>query len=496
MYLAFVRIGLQLSVIMKFNSPSLLVFLMVCLLLAALSACGDLSLPAEGLEPTLTVSQTDFPETSTANGDPDEPTSTPAPDPLGMDWSEVDGQQLEFWYLWDLDEPGAGMNAIVDRFNQENEWGITVIPRDQGLVLDPLASVETAFDEGQLPQIMVGDSSVIAEWYQADLIVDLIPFLEDPAAGLPGTGQKAFYPDLFSEFLLEGLARPAMPFSQSIQVIYYNKTWAEELDFDSPPGMAEELWEQSCQSAGDEEPAGLIFSPQAANILSFMYAYRGDPVVSVGGQYHFSSRKIKEFARDWRELSLEGCGMLISNYPNPMAIEEEYERFNQRQALMIMGSSLMQKHIQMGVGQNGQGDDWQMLAFPGPDGTKAVTSQVQSVVIFKSTPEAELASWLFLKYLTSAEVQAEWAQYSGYYPTRKDSLPLLREYRSENPAWASGLYLLEYGRLVPLHPSWQIVNLAVEDAFEEMLANPEIDPEDQLETLDLVVAELLDWTEE
>jgi len=47
-----------------------------------------------------------------------------------------------------------------------------------------------------------------------------------------------------------------------------------------------------------------------------------------------------------------------------------------------------------------------------------------------------------------------------------------------------------------LHPSWQIVNLAVEDAFEEMLANPEIDPEDQLEMLDLVVDELLDWTEE
>jgi multiple sugar transport system substrate-binding protein/sn-glycerol 3-phosphate transport system substrate-binding protein len=413
-----------------------------------------------------------------------------------MEWSAIEGQVLEFWYVWDLDEPGAGMNAIVDQFNQENEWGITVVPRDQGLVLDPMASVETAFDEGQLPQIMVLDSSVIAEWYQSDLIVDLIPFLEDPAAGMPGADQAAFYPGLIREFLLEGLVRPAMPFSQSIQVIYYNKTWAEELEIDSRPGMAEELWEQSCQHAGEEEPAGLIFSPQAANILSFMYAYRGDPVVSVSGDYHFSSRKINEVARDLRELFQEGCGRLISNYPNPMAIEEEYERFNQRQALMIMGSSLMQEHIQVGEDQNGQGDNWQMLAFPGPDGTKAVTSQVQSVVIFNSTPETELASWLFLKYLTSPEVQAEWAQYSGYYPTRKDSLPFLGEYRMKNPAWASGLDLLDYGRSAPLHPSWQIVKLAVEDAFEELLANPEVDLEAQLETLDQVVDELLEWSEE
>ena len=75
------------------------------------------------------------------------------------------------------------MNAIVDRFNQENEWGITVIPRDQGLVLDPMASVEAAFEEGQIPHIMVGDSSVLADWYQSDLIIDLTPYLEDPAAG-------------------------------------------------------------------------------------------------------------------------------------------------------------------------------------------------------------------------------------------------------------------------------------------------------------------------
>jgi multiple sugar transport system substrate-binding protein len=217
-------------------------------------------------------------------------------------------------------------------------------------------------------------------------------------------------------------------------------------------------------------------------------------VISIGGDYHFSSRQIKEFAENWSELIKDGCGQLISNYPNPMAIEGEYELFNQRQALMIMGSSLMLEHIQPVSEQSGPSDAWQMLAFMGPDGNWAVASEVQSVVIFGSNPETELASWLFLQYLTSPEVQAEWAQYSGFYPTRQDSLTFLRQYRKDNPLWADGVNLLTYSRSAPLHPSWQIVQLAVEDAFEEMLANPEIDPEEQLEELDRIAEELLNWS--
>jgi hypothetical protein len=40
------------------------------------------------------------------------------------------------------------------------------------------------------------------------------------------------------------------------------------------------------------------------------------------------------------------------------------------------------------------------------------------------------------------------------------------------------------------------VKLAVEDAFEEILANPEIDLEEQLEALDQLATELLEWSRE
>jgi ABC-type glycerol-3-phosphate transport system substrate-binding protein len=480
---------------MKYTRTATLLFFLIILLGLILSACLD-SPPVSGTLDSTSELKTIHPATITAISELAALTQTPVPDPLGLDWSVLEGQELEFWYIWDLDEPGTGMNAIVERFNQENEWGITVVPRDRGLVLDPLAVVESEFEEGLRPQIMVGDSSLIAGWYQSDLIVDLTGFMNDPVAGMSEKEQQAFYSGVFSEFGANGSVRPGMPFSQAIQVLYYNESLADELGFDSYPLTAEDFKEQSCSLVESGESAGLIFSPGAANILSFLYAYRGDPGISKEGIYEFSSKEILQFADDLRELSQKGCVQLISNYPNPMAIEREYEGFNEREALMIMGSSLMQEHIQVISEQIGHLDEWKMIAFPGPDGTKVVASEVQSVVIFNSTPEAEFASWMFLKYLTSPEVQAEWSQYSGYYPTRKDSLRFLGDFREANPDWAGGLLLLKYSRSAPLHPSWQTVKLAVEDAFEAILANPEVSPEDQLDELDRLAAELLEWSQE
>ena len=471
-------------------------FFLISLLGLTLSACIDSPLVDGTSEATSLFIKTIHPATLTAISEMAAPSQTPVPDPLGLDWSVLEGQELEFWYIWDLDEPGTGMNAIVDRFNQENQWGITVVPHDRGLVLDPLASVESEFEEGIKPHIMVGDSSLITGWYESGLIEDLNRFINDPVVGMQEKDQRAFYSGIFNEFEQDGSVRPGMPFSQAIQVLYYNESKAKELGFDSSPLTAKDFMEQSCILADEDKTAGLIFSPQAANILSFIYAYRGDLGISEEESYHFASKEVQEFADDLRKMAQDGCVQLISNYPNPMAIEGEYERFNEREALMIMGSSLMGEHIQVVSDQVGKLDDWKMLAFPGPDGTKVVASEVQSVMIFESTPETEFASWIFLKYLTSPEVQAEWSQYSGFYPTRKDSLRYLGEFREANPDWASGLLLLKYSRSTPLHPSWQTVKLAVEDAFEEILANVDINPSDQLEELDLLAEELLEWSQE
>ena len=152
--------------------------------------------------------------------------------------------------------------------------------------------------------------------------------------------------------------------------------------------------------------------------------------------------------------------------------------------------------ISMNANQSGRPDDWIMLPFLGPSRSKAVTAIIQSGVIFNTSPEEELAAWLFLKYLTSPEVQAEWIQYSDYYPTRKDTLVLLRDYRTDNPHWSQGLNLLKYGQADPLHPSWEIVRQAVGDAFEDLFEKNTGEISKLLEMLDQTAAELVEYSQE
>jgi len=164
--------------------------------------------------------------------------------------------------------------------------------------------------------------------------------------------------------------------------------------------------------------------------------------------------------------------------------------------LMFTGSSEMMEYVSTGANETGRADDWEMLPFFGPDGNKAVSSDIQSIVIFNSSPEEELASWLFLKYLSSPETQAEWAQYSRYYPTRKSSLRLLRDFRTENPHWSQGLNLLKYSSGMPLDPSWNTVKLSIGDAFEGILIDGEMDVEEQLSALDELAMELWKFSKE
>ncbi|NQS92004.1 MAG: extracellular solute-binding protein, partial [Chloroflexi bacterium] len=422
---------------MKPNQYSPRIIIPILLIASFAASCDLIQADQTGLQPTSGLIKTIPPATLTAISAAEKESGTSIPDPMGVPWSALEGLELDFWYIWDLDEPGAGMNAIVDTFNKENEWGIKVNPVDQGLVLDPLDSIETAFADGLVPHILISDDSAIAGWYQADLTVDLTPFMDDAAAGLTPSEQKDYYPGIFESFTLEESVRPGLPFTQSIQVLYYNQSWANELGFVSPPMTSAEFIKQSCAAADvendDLETTGILLSPESENITSLIFAFEGSLLNPSGDGYQFSSPEALRVARLWQSLYLDSCGMMISQYPNPMASEREIEWFNQRRALMIMGSAQLMEYIQMGANQTGRADDWIMLPFVGQEGKKAVTSGIQSGVVFKTSPEEELGAWLFLKYLTSPEVQAEWFQYSFYYPTRKDSLRHLRDYRDEHP---------------------------------------------------------------
>ena len=89
-----------------------------------------------------------------------------------------------------------------------------------------------------------------------------------------------------------------------------------------------------------------------------------------------------------------------------------------------------------------------------------------SVSMGRSTPEKELATWLFIKHYTSPNVQAKWARASNYFPVRQSVADGLGTYFEENPAYQTAFELLPYGTTEPPVPGYDFVR----DRVQEVMA--------------------------
>jgi len=266
--------------------------------------------------------------------------------------------------------------------------------------------------------------------------------------------------------------RIGWPISQSANVVVYNYTWAQELGFDSPPTTPEEFKAQVCAAAEanatDDNPdndgtGGMVWYPSASNYLSFLHAYGGTELNADGTAYEFNTDAGKQVALFINDLRDNGCTFETESYPNPEQA--------QRLALVTLSSTSGLSFYTSAFADAENDDEWGFLPFPGPDGGEGVDAFTQTFGVLKSTPEQELASWLFIKYLTEPENQASWLEASGYLPTRASVEPLLADYIASSPVYASTFALAALGQTEPeTFPAWASVRRAVDDASAAMYA--------------------------
>ncbi|MGD8857066.1 MAG: extracellular solute-binding protein, partial [Chloroflexota bacterium] len=152
-------------------------------------------------------------------------------------------------------------------------------------------------------------------------------------------------------------------------------------------------------------------------------------------------------------------------YPNP--------EFATRKALMVASSTAGIPFQAAAFEDAGNDDEWILLPFPGPDGTLAVNAFGQLIGVVATSPEKDLASWLWLKHFTSPEIQAEWIRYSAYFPSQSTTLPLIQDYAAENPIWSQALAFGVYGKSEPNIAAHGAVRGEIRDAFYAVLEAPD-----------------------
>jgi ABC-type glycerol-3-phosphate transport system substrate-binding protein len=343
-------------------------------------------------------------------------------------------------------------------------------------------------------------TSALNNWDTVDLVADLDPFVYDDMYGLTAEELADVFPAVLESGLTEAGVRLGWPLSQSANAMVYNFTWAQELGFDAAPTTPEELKEQLCAAAEanltDDNPdndggTGMVWYPSTSNLVSFIYAFGGDLLNDDGTAYEFNTPEIIAAAMYVNELRDAGCTFETESYPNP-------EQAN-RLALVTLSSTSGLKYYGFAFADSPFPDDeWGFLAFPGPAGGQGTDAFTQTVGVLKSTPEQELASWLFIKFLTNAENQAAWIEASGYLPTQFSVQEMLVDYLAEVPQYSSTIAIAELGQTEPeTFPAWYSVRRALGDAAAELYAaTSEAEVEAILAELDVTAAELVAEIEE
>ena len=119
-------------------------------------------------------------------------------------------------------------------------------------------------------------------------------------------------------------------------------------------------------------------------------------------------------------------------------------------------------------------DEWGFAAPPHTTADPVIDVYGGDVMIPATNPETELAAWIFIKWFTSPEIQAEWVKIANYFPTRKSVTEYLTDYLDENPQYAQAVKLLQYGYFEPQLISYQSVRDAAQAAFNEMMQGADI----------------------
>ena len=385
-------------------------------------------------------------------------------------WADVDpsGQTVTFWYQHSGSREEA-LQEIIAHFNDTNEYGITVEGSNQGGYGDIFSKMLNVVGTEDVPNLVVAYQNQAATYQLGDGLVDMNSLVSDPKWGLSEEEQADFFPgfygaDIFPSF---GNARLGFPPNRSMEVLYYNIDWLAELGVDGPPATPEEFTELACRAVdegfsgavGDEGSLGYQFGFDASTIASLTFAFGGNIFDYENVAYTYDDPATIEAMNMIQGLFDNGCASTIT------------ERFGDQisfangKLLFFIDSSSGLPYVAAGV-NDGAAFDWSVAPLPRRTEDPVMNVYGASVSMGRSTPEKELATWLFVKYYTSPESQAKWARASNYFPVRQSVADGLAEYFEQNPAYKIAFELLPYGTTEPPVPGYDFVR----DRVQEVMA--------------------------
>ena len=212
-----------------------------------------------------------------------------------------------------------------------------------------------------------------------------------------------------------------MPLSKSTEVLYYNKTFFDANNIPVPTTWDE--LEQVCAKIVEIDPMSIPLGYDSEGNWFITMTEQLNTAYTSAAEPHFlfNTPENQAFVKQFREWYQEGY--LTTQKLYGAFTSGLFTSTGDIRSYMSIGSSAGATYQRPAKGDDGKYPfEVGITTIPqaNPDNRKVI-SQGPSLVIFKKANEQEvIASWLFVKYLTTnVEFQAEFSMASGYVPVIK-----------------------------------------------------------------------------
>jgi multiple sugar transport system substrate-binding protein len=396
----------------------------------------------------------------------------------GGAYADVDpsGQTVVWWH----NHSGSreeNLLPLIEEYNQSNAYGITVEAQNQGSYNDIRDKVNASIAAGEAPAALIVGYQNDQSFYQLnDTLVDLNTLIDDATWGLSAEDKADFYQAFLEQSVnpLFDNQRLGFPPNRSMEVIFYNQTWLEELGFSGPPATPAEFKEMACaaSAANADGTGGFILRDDASAMAAWTFAFGGNITTEDGLGYIYNSPATVEAMTFLKDLYDSGCAYFFTEgFPNP--------QFAARKGIFAMGSTsgipFYAGDVATFASEAGKEPDvWGVAAVPHTTAEPVQNVYGGDVMIVKTTPEQELAAWDFVKWFTTPEVQARWVEISGYFPTRAGTSEFFSDAIKADVPFNQGVAMLPYSAYEPQFISYTAVRDAAEKAFNEIMQGADI----------------------
>lgn len=421
---------------------------------AAISGCGS-SAPASTEAP---ASQAD--------------TKAPVTEADTQAAASGEGQTITFWHSMG-GVNGEALDYLVNKFNQENDKGITVEAQFQGEyddAINKLKSAQIGNMGADLVQIYdIGTRFMIDSGW-------VIPMQE--LIDADGWDVSQIEPNIAAYYSVDNKLY-SMPFNSSTPILYYNKDMFEKAGITEVPdslGAIGEIADDLMTKGGAGEPISLSiygwFFEQFTCKQGLDYVDNGNGRTAAATAVAFDENGAAvNTLTAWKELYDKGYAPNVGRGGDAGLAD-----FSSGKAAMTLGSTASLKQILEDV--NGKFEVGTAY-FPKVNDTDEGGVSIGGASLWALNNEDEekkAATWEFVKFLVSPESQAYWNAQTGYFPvtTAAHDEPVFKDNLAQYPQFGTAIDQLHdsspqsAGALLSVFPeARQIVETEIENMFNQ-----------------------------